>query len=57
MDISPLEVRKAAEDRPRSRVTVAVGVCDLPLLGLLLVGAGTTGVSCSFKVAVVTENP
>jgi hypothetical protein len=54
MDTSPLDARKV-EDRPirdifpRSRA--AVGVCDLPLLGLLLVGAGTTaGVSCSFKV-------
>jgi len=64
MNISPRDTREV-EDRPvemvirdffpRSRA--AVGVCDLLLLRLLLVGGGTTDVSCSYKVTGVTENP
>jgi hypothetical protein len=64
MDNSPRDARKA-EDRPKGtvirdffpRFRDAVGVCDLLLLGLLLVGAGTTALSCSYRVTVVTENP
>lgn len=64
MDISPWDARKA-KDRPKGAVIrnffprsrAAVGVCDLLLLELLLVGAGTTAVSRSYKVTVVTENP
>ena len=49
-----------AEDRlfrdffPRPRA--AVDACDLLPLGLLLVVAGATTVTCSYKVTVVTES-
>lgn len=64
MNVSPLNVCKA-EDRPKGtilrdvfpRSRTAVGICDLLLPGIFLVGAGTPAVSCSFKVKVVTENP
>ena len=64
MDILSRDARKA-EDRPKGTVIRdffprsrdAVGVCDPLLLGLPLVGAGTTAVSRSYKVTVVTENP
>ena len=64
MDISPWDACKA-EGRPEGTVIrdffprsrAAAGVYDLLLPGSLLVGAGTTAVSCSYKVTVVTENP
>ena len=55
MDISPRDGRKAGV-RPRPKGTIrdffprprsAVDVWDLLLLGSLLVGAGSTAVSCS----------
>ena len=65
MDISPRDPREV-EGRPKGTVIrdfiplsrAVVGMCGLLLLGLLLVGAGTTAdVSCSYKFTVVTENP
>ena len=58
-NIPPWDARNA-EDRltrdffPRPRA--AVDACDLLPLGLLLVVAGATTVTCSYKVTVVTES-
>ena len=58
-NISPRDARKAGNRPIRDFFLcscAAVDVCDRLPLALLLVVAGTTAVTCSYKVTVVTEN-